>query len=55
MIIADNAGYDSAELVANLRAAHASGKSTYGLGKISLLYLLSVSSEFSSLQIWTKV
>ncbi|CAF2618825.1 unnamed protein product [Rotaria sp. Silwood2] len=30
-IIADNAGYDSAELVANLRAAHASGKSTFGL------------------------
>lgn len=30
-IIADNAGYDSAELVANLRAAHAAEKSTYGL------------------------
>ncbi|CAF0823691.1 unnamed protein product [Adineta steineri] len=30
-IIADNAGYDSAELVANLRAAHTAGKSTYGL------------------------
>ena len=32
-IIADNAGYDSAELVANLRAAHTAGKSTYGLGR----------------------
>jgi len=30
-IIADNAGYDSAELVANLRAAHASGKTKFGL------------------------
>ena len=32
-IIADNAGYDSAELVAQLRAAHTAGKSTYGLGE----------------------
>jgi chaperonin GroEL (HSP60 family) len=30
-IVADNGGYDSAELVTQLRAAHASGKSTYGL------------------------
>ncbi|XP_044133094.1 T-complex protein 1 subunit beta [Bufo gargarizans] len=30
-IIADNAGYDSADLVAQLRAAHIEGKSTYGL------------------------
>jgi len=30
-IIADNAGYDSNELVAQLRAAHASGKKTAGL------------------------
>ncbi|CAF3316716.1 unnamed protein product [Rotaria socialis] len=30
-IIADNAGYDSSELVSNLRAAHASNKSTFGL------------------------
>ncbi|XP_051886065.1 T-complex protein 1 subunit beta [Pristis pectinata] len=30
-IIADNAGYDSADLVAQLRAAHAEGKTTYGL------------------------
>ncbi|XP_067142299.1 T-complex protein 1 subunit beta [Centruroides vittatus] len=30
-IIADNAGYDSAELVAELRAAHSQGKHTYGL------------------------
>ncbi|XP_066489990.1 T-complex protein 1 subunit beta isoform X2 [Tiliqua scincoides] len=30
-IIADNAGYDSADLVAQLRAAHVEGKTTYGL------------------------
>nr|XP_053638093.1 T-complex protein 1 subunit beta-like isoform X2 [Cherax quadricarinatus] len=30
-IIADNAGYDSAQLVSELRAAHAAGKSTMGL------------------------
>jgi len=30
-VIADNAGYDSAELVSQLRAAHATGKNTYGL------------------------
>ncbi|CAF4013115.1 unnamed protein product, partial [Rotaria magnacalcarata] len=31
IIIADNAGYDSAELISNLRAAHTAGKSTFGL------------------------
>ncbi|XP_069485512.1 T-complex protein 1 subunit beta [Ambystoma mexicanum] len=31
IIIADNAGYDSADLVSQLRAAHTEGKSTYGL------------------------
>merc|ERR1719244_2136847 len=30
-IIADNAGYDSAQLVSELRAAHAEGKTTWGL------------------------
>ncbi|CAB4406757.1 T-complex protein 1 subunit beta [Rhizophagus irregularis] len=30
-ILADNAGYDSADLVSRLRAAHNEGKSTYGL------------------------
>jgi len=30
-IIADNAGYDSAQLVSELRAAHTEGKKTYGL------------------------
>jgi T-complex protein 1 subunit beta len=32
-ILADNAGYDSADLVSRLRAAHNEGKSTYGLGE----------------------
>ncbi|CAF4922793.1 unnamed protein product, partial [Rotaria sp. Silwood2] len=30
-IIADNAGYDSAKLIDNLRTAHALGKSAFGL------------------------
>jgi T-complex protein 1 subunit beta len=32
-ILADNAGYDSSELVAQLRAAHTEGRKTAGLGK----------------------
>lgn len=39
-IIADNAGFDSSELVSELRAAHVSGKNTMGLdmeaGKVAL-------------------
>lgn len=31
--IADNAGYDSSELISNLRAAHAKGNNTAGLGE----------------------
>lgn len=34
-IIADNAGYDSADLVAQLRAAHQEGRSTFGLSESS--------------------
>ena len=34
--IADNAGYDSSELVANLRAAHAKGNNTAGLGEYGI-------------------
>jgi T-complex protein 1 subunit beta len=34
-ILADNAGYDSADLVSRLRAAHYEGKSTYGLDIIN--------------------
>ena len=32
-VIADNAGYDSAQLISELRAAHAQGKHTMGLSK----------------------
>lgn len=32
-IIADNAGYDSAQLISELRAAHCQGKISSGLGK----------------------
>lgn len=32
--IADNAGYDSSELISELRACHSAGCSTYGLSKI---------------------
>lgn len=35
IVIADNAGYDSAQLISELRAAHNSGKNTMGLGKYS--------------------
>lgn len=33
-VIADNAGYDSAQLVSELRAAHNSGANTMGLGML---------------------
>jgi len=45
-IIADNGGYDSADLIAKLRAAHTEGKATYGLGMI-ICVLVVVTSEGS--------
>jgi T-complex protein 1 subunit beta len=36
-ILADNAGYDSSELVARLRAAHYEGQADAGLSELSLL------------------
>ncbi|NXT24940.1 TCPB protein, partial [Syrrhaptes paradoxus] len=49
-IIADNAGYDSADLVAQLRAAHSEGKTTYGLdmkeGIIGDMSVLGVTESF---------
>lgn len=52
MIVADNGGYDSAELVTQLRAAHAAGKSTYGLdmyhGAIADMKELGVRESFQS-------
>lgn len=51
-IVADNGGYDSAELVTQLRAAHASGKSTYGLdmynGSIACMRKLGIVESFKS-------
>ena len=35
-IIADNAGYDSSELISQLKALHSEGKSTMGLGECEL-------------------
>lgn len=31
--IADNAGYDSAQLISELRAAHSQGQNSYGLSE----------------------
>ena len=41
-IIADNGGYDSADLTAKLRASHTDGKATHGLGEMtfSLCHLM---------------
>lgn len=38
-VIADNAGYDSAQLVSELRAAHNSGGNTIGLGKSAVIHI----------------
>ena len=40
VILADNAGYDSSDLVARLRAAHFDGSNEAGLGTCLLLLLL---------------
>lgn len=51
-IIADNAGYDSSELVTQLRAAHAHGQSTAGLdmyqGAIADMVELGVRESYKS-------
>ncbi|XP_030070367.1 T-complex protein 1 subunit beta [Microcaecilia unicolor] len=50
IIIADNAGYDSADLISQLRAAHSEGKSTYGLdmqnGTIGDMACLGITESF---------
>ena len=38
-IISDNAGLDSAELIARLRAAHSHGKNTVGIGNHPTLFI----------------
>ncbi|KAJ3049270.1 T-complex protein 1 subunit beta [Rhizophlyctis rosea] len=49
-ILADNAGYDSSELVSQLRAAHHEGKATYGLdmynGEIADVRKLGVTESY---------
>jgi T-complex protein 1 subunit beta len=40
VVLADNAGYDSSDLVMRLRGAHFEGKSDYGLGTCSVLSAL---------------
>lgn len=49
-IIADNAGLDSADLVARLRAAHAVGDSTYGIdvvkGEVSCVRTLGITESY---------
>ena len=51
-IIADNGGYDSAELVTQLRAKHAAGNSSYGLdmynGTVADMKDLGVMESFKS-------
>lgn len=49
--IADNAGYDSAQLVSELRAAHVQGKSSAGLdmdnGKVACMKDLGITESFA--------
>jgi len=49
-VIADNAGYDSAQLISELRAAHSQGKHTMGLnmdvGKIDCMKQMGVTESF---------
>lgn len=49
-IIADNAGYDSAQLVAELRAAHVRGEHTSGLnmdeGKVASMKELGITESY---------
>jgi T-complex protein 1 subunit beta len=51
-IVADNGGYDAAELVTQLRAAHAQEKNTFGLdmyqGKVTCMKELGVMESFKS-------
>lgn len=51
-IVADNGGYDAAELVTQLRAAHAAGKSSYGLnmtnGSIASMDDLGIMESYKS-------
>jgi len=52
IIIADNGGYDSIDLIAQLKNAHANGNTTYGLdmynGKIADMKELGITESFKS-------
>ena len=52
MVVADNGGYDAAELVTQLQAAHSAGKSSYGLdmtnGTIASMEDLGVMESYKS-------
>ena len=45
-IIAENGGYDSAQLVSELRALHKKGNKTAGLGKLRLLKVINIKVLF---------
>lgn len=49
-VIADNAGYDSAQLISELRAAHSQGKTSYGIdmfqGKIGCMKELGITESY---------
>lgn len=47
-IILDNGGWDSAEVVAKLRAAHHSGESHMGIGMLSLVMVVNIQCECST-------
>jgi len=51
-IVADNGGYDAAELITQLQAAHAAGKSTYGLdmehGRVGDMQVLGIREALAS-------
>lgn len=50
-VIADNAGYDSAQLISELRAAHNSNAYTMGLGKsFYIFYIIIIYTEFNENQ-----
>ena len=51
--MADNAGYDSAQLVSELRAIHTDGKQTWGISKLLLVlkYFLFFSPSPPSLEV----
>jgi T-complex protein 1 subunit beta len=54
-ILADNAGFDSSDLVARLRAAHYEGQSDAGLGAFVINFPHGSVSLMACFQTWTSV